>query len=231
VSAPFQERAGSWPPYLPLVKGGDGIERLIALGTATLGESGAFVVAGGLRPMWAGATCAGPARTVRCEPGDNLAIHVAVAALRAGEVLVVHVEAIPDRGYWGEVLTVAAQARSAAGLVIDACVRDTDALATRRFPVFATGVALPGAGKSGPGAVGEPVVIGGVTVEAGDIVVADADGVVVLAPASVARIGAAGQARADREAAMFTELAKGRTTVELLDLHDLSTIRIREGRA
>lgn len=207
------------------------VERLVALGTATLGEAGASAVAAGfVGPMWPGAACAGPALTVTCAAGDNLGVHAAVAALEPGEVLVVHAEGVAARGYWGEVLTVAAQARGAAGLIIDACVRDTQALAARRFPVFAAGVALPGATKSGPGAVGRPVTIGGTPIEPGDIVVADADGVVVCASTAVEGILAAAQARADGEQAMFAELATGRTTVELLGL-DLTSIEQRRSIA
>jgi 4-hydroxy-4-methyl-2-oxoglutarate aldolase len=178
--------------------------------------------------MWPGAACAGPALTVRCAPGDNLAVHAAVATLRSGEVLVAHGEGVGDRGYWGEVLTVAAQARGAAGLIIDTCVRDTQALAARGFPVFAAGVALPGATKSGPGAVGQPVTIGGTRVELGDIVVADADGVVVCAATAVEGILTAARERADGEQAMSAELAAGGTTVELLGL-DLRSIEQHRG--
>jgi 4-hydroxy-4-methyl-2-oxoglutarate aldolase len=198
-------------------------ERLTGLGSATLGESGGLPLPNTLSPVWLGATVAAPAYPVSCAAGDNLAIHAAVAAAPAGRALVVGVPGDRDHGFWGEVLTVAAQARGLAGLVIEACVRDVDALAARRFAVFATGVALPGASKSGPGAIGRPIVIGGVEVHDGDWVVADADGVVVLPADRCHEILAAGDQRARREATMFEQLADGRTTVELLDL-DVSTI-------
>src|SRR5205085_104771 len=83
-----------------------------------------------IRPVWPGAKVAGPAFTAACAPGDNLAIHVAVTAAPHGSVLVADASAVPHLGYWGEVLTTGAQARGLAGLVIDGCVRDVDALAT-----------------------------------------------------------------------------------------------------
>src|SRR5215203_365560 len=88
----------------------------------------------------------GPARAspVRCSPGDNLAIHVAVTRAPGGSVLVADMGGARDFGYWGEVLTTGAEARGIAGLVIDAGVRDCDALASHRFPVFSTGLALTG---------------------------------------------------------------------------------------
>ena len=127
---------------------------LVALGSATLGESGARPLRPGLSPVWPGARTAGPARPVRCAVGDNLEIHHAVAAAATGDVLVAVVDGEPEHGWWGEVLTVAAMARGVAGLVIDACVRDSAAIAARRFPVWSTGLALPGARKVTRGQTG-----------------------------------------------------------------------------
>ncbi len=191
---------------------------LVRLGSATVSESGGRALDAGLLPAWPGAVVAAPALPVWCPSADNLAIHLAVAGAPPGSALVVAVEGMPERGWWGEVLTVAAQARGIVGLVIDACVRDTAAIAERGFPVWTRGVALPGAQKVDPGRVGAPVDIRGATVELGDWVVADADGVVVITGPDLADVVAAGGERAAREARMFDELASGRTTVELLGL-------------
>lgn len=191
---------------------------LLTLGTATLGESGALPLPPGLGPLWPGARLAAPALPVRCAAGDNLALHVAVAEARPGTALVAVTDGDPARGYWGEVLTVAAQARGLAGLVVDAGVRDTAALARRRFPVFAAMVALPGATKQGAGSVGASVSLRSVVVRTGDWVVADEDGIVVVPAEAVDACAAAGAQRAEREAAMFDALAGGRTTLDLLGL-------------
>ena len=191
---------------------------LLELGAATLGESGGTPTAPRIKAAWAGARVAGPALTARCAPGDNLAVHVAVARAEPGRVLVVDAAAVPERGYWGEVLTTAAEAAGVAGLVIDGGVRDVDALRVHGFPVFSALVALRGATKTGPGAVGGQVRVGGAEVCPGDWVVADADGVVVIAAARVAEVLEAGRARAAKEQRMFEELRAGRTTVELLAL-------------
>ncbi len=95
----------------------DTVAVLARLGAATLGESGGAAMAAALRPVWTGATIVGEALPVRCSPADNLAIHVAVAAAAPGEVLVVQIDGEPERGYWGEVLTTAAEARGVVGLV------------------------------------------------------------------------------------------------------------------
>jgi 4-hydroxy-4-methyl-2-oxoglutarate aldolase len=133
-------------------------------------------------------------------------------------VLVADASAEPERGYWGEVLTTGALARGLAGLVIDGCVRDVDALATHAFGVFSTGIALPGATKEAPSEVGGGVVVGGVPVETGDWVVGDVDGVVVIRADELGAVAEAGQTRADREQELFAHLRSGATTVELLGL-------------
>ena len=150
---------------------------LAALGSATLGESGGRAADRRLRPAWPGAAVAAPAYPVGCTPGDNLAVHVAVTKAPRGSVLVVDVGRVPDRGYWGEVLTTAAEAAGLAGLVLDGGVRDVAALEAHGFPVFSSTIALTGATKDKPGTVGAPVRVGGVRVSAGDWVVADVDGV------------------------------------------------------
>jgi len=186
----------------------------LALGTATLGESGARRMHPRVKPVWSGARVAGPAYPVRCSPGDNLAIHVAVTRAPAGSVLVADMGGERDFGYWGEVLTTGAEARGIAGLVIDACVRDCDALAAHAFPVFSTGLALSGASKVQPGAIGRAVTVGDVAVEPGDWVVGDVDGVVVLPGAELEAVLAAGHARATKEDALFQVLRAGGSTVE-----------------
>lgn len=191
---------------------------LIGLGAATLGECGGLPMSPRIRAAWPGARVASPAHTVGCAPGDNLAIHVAVANAAAGTALVVDGSAIPERGYWGEVLTTAAQARGLTGLIIDGGVRDLDALQARGFPVFSSGIALRGATKTGPGETGGPVTVGGVSVNTGDWVVADADGVIVIATGRLDEVLAAGEARATTERRMFRELQSGKTTIELLRL-------------
>ncbi|HLH27562.1 MAG TPA: hypothetical protein VKW77_01525 [Acidimicrobiales bacterium] len=197
---------------------GDMAEALRQLGTATLGESGARAMPPRLRPAWPGAVLAAPALPVRCAPGDNLAVHVAVATGPAAHALVVDVGGVPERGYWGEVLTTAAEARGLAGLVIDGGVRDVGALGAHGFPAFSSTVALRGATKRLPGSVGLAVEVAGVRVAPGDWVVGDADGVVVVPGEALDEVLSAGRARAEKEAGFFAALRAGRTTIELLGL-------------
>ena len=196
----------------------DVTDQLIALGAATLGESGGRPMALRIRPVWPAARLAAPAFAVRCTPGDNLAIHAALARAPAGSALAVEVGIERERGYWGEVLTTAAEERGIAGLVIDGCVRDIASLTGHRFPVFSTGVALRGATKELPGGTGGSVEIGDVVVQTGDWLVGDPDGVTVVPAGQLDGVLAAGEARAERERALFDALRAGKTTVELLEL-------------
>ncbi|HVB94903.1 MAG TPA: hypothetical protein VND67_11300 [Acidimicrobiales bacterium] len=187
-------------------------------GSATLGECGARTLPPRVQAIWPGASLAAPALPVSCTPADNLAIHVAVARGPAGTALVVDVGDVPDRGYFGEVLTTAAQARGIVGLVIDGGVRDVAALRGLGFPVFASMVALPGASKVAAGTVGQTIQVAGVPVALGDWVVADADGVVIVPGGKIEEIVAAAEVRTDKELEYFERLRSGATTVELLGL-------------
>jgi len=195
-------------------------EALGALGSATLGESGARTLPPRIRPVWPGAALAAPAYPVSCAPGDNLAVHVAVTRAPAGSVLVVDVGDVPDRGYWGEVLTTAAQAAGLAGLVIDGGVRDVGALQRLGFPVFSSRVVLPGATKHRPGTAGLAATVAGVPVDPGDWVVGDVDGVVVVPGGALEAVLAAGRAREEAERGYFEALRAGSTTVGLLGLDE-----------
>lgn len=193
--------------------------RALALGTSTLYEASGLpcAVDPAVRPVWVGAAVAGPAYPVRCSPGDNLAIHLAVERAPRGCVLVVTTDDFVA-GYWGEVLTVAAEAAGIVGLIIDGGVRDVAAMTRRRFPVFSRGISVRGTIKASAPSVGEPILMTGVRIAAGDLVVADGDGVVVLPADRIDAVLAAGEARAEKEADFMARLARGETTVDLLGL-------------
>ena len=196
------------------------IEQARRLGTSTLYEASGIPTTSidpAIRTVWSGASVAGAAFPVECAPGDNLAIHIAMERVPRGSVLVVSAAGF-IAGYWGEVLTVAAEAAGVAGLVIDGGVRDVAALTARGFPVFARGISVRGTLKDSAQSVGKPLSFTGTPVAVGDLVVADDDGVIVIPAASVAATLASGQARADKETQMMDALSKGRTTLDLLGL-------------
>jgi 4-hydroxy-4-methyl-2-oxoglutarate aldolase len=193
--------------------------RAKALGSATLYEASGLPCAVDplIRTLWTGAFIAAPAYPLACSPGDNLSIHIAMEQAPRGSVLVVSTGDFVS-GYWGEVLTVAAGAAGVVGLVIDGGVRDVAAMTARQFPVFTRGISVRGTVKASALSVGEPIVFTGVPVAAGDLVVADDDGVIIVPAAQADRTLQAGEARAAKEAVMMQQLSQGKSTLELMGL-------------
>ncbi|MEV0698714.1 RraA family protein [Saccharopolyspora sp. NPDC050389] len=195
--------------------------------TATLYEASSCALACGtaLRAAWPGARVAGPAFTIQGIGGDNLALHRAVAQAPAGSVLVADLQGAAH-GHWGEILAAAAQQRGILGLVIDGGVRDTAELAELGFPVFTRHVTVVGTGKEHPGRFDVPVRVAGAVVRPGDLVIGDADGVVVVPAPAVEETLDKADARVADEKAALDAIRTGATT---LDIYDLS--RMNRGSA
>jgi 4-hydroxy-4-methyl-2-oxoglutarate aldolase len=173
-------------------------------------------MSGAIRPIGNGMRICGPALPVRCQPADNLTLHAAVALAEPGEVIVADVGAFTEAGHWGEVLTVAAQSRGVAGLVIDGGVRDVEAAQRRAFPVFAGGISMKATVKEALGTIGQPIFCGGVVVRLGDIVIADDDGVLVLPRELAAEALRASIARETAEMEVMRRLEAGELTLDIL---------------
>lgn len=158
------------------------VAKFAGLSSATIyeaaGKRGAMSSA--IRPAYSGARLYGTAVTVRCHVGDNLMLHKAITVARPGDVIVADFGMYDEAGAWGEITTTAAVARGVAGLVIDGRVRDITRIQEIGFPVFSRGLSIKGTTKEVLGEINHPVVVGGVWVNPGDIIVGDADGVVVI---------------------------------------------------
>ncbi|MBB1243301.1 RraA family protein [Streptomyces durbertensis] len=154
----------------------------------------------GIRPLWNSPRVAGPAYTVRCEPGDNLMLHAAIYRAEPGSVIVVESGDVDHALAGGNVCAVA-QRRGVAAFVVDGVIRDLGEVREAGFPVFSRGVIpIPGT-RERIGSLGEPARVGGVLVHPGDIVVADEEGVVVTPAARRTEILAAARAKLAEEAA------------------------------
>lgn len=205
------------------------IARAAALSAASLHEAAGKIGAlpSSLRPIGGRARLCGRALPVSCPPGDNLFLHHAIYAAEPGDVLVVHTQGGREFGYWGEIMARAAQVRGLAGLVITGGVRDSQRMVEMGFPVFSDTLCIRGTGKDpmGPGLVGQSVTIGSVTVNRGDLVFGDADGLVVL-PAEAAEAACAlAEERDAAEADILRRLDAGETTLAIYDLPDPSPRR------
>jgi 4-hydroxy-4-methyl-2-oxoglutarate aldolase len=189
------------------------------LPTATLHEAGARigVMPRAIKPVAPAMRLCGPAVTVHSPGGDNLWLHRAIYVAHPGDVLVVHTSGVHDFGYWGEIMSCAAAQRGIAGLVIDGCVRDGALLSEFDLPIFARGLCIRGTGKDfgARGFINFPVLFDDLIVHAGDLVVGDADGVVVLPRDKAADVVAASEAREAKETAVIGELRQGARTLEL----------------
>ncbi len=188
-------------------------------GAATLHEAAGKIGAlpAAIQALHVGCRVAGRALTVHSPPGDNLWLHRALAVAQPGDVMVVNTSGVYEHGYWGEIMATAAQACGLRGLVIDACVRDVALLESMGFPVFARGRSIRGTGKDfgATGWINHPVLMGDVAVQAGDLVVGDADGVVAIPHDRVAEVVAAGARREAHEAEIMAQLRTGATTLKV----------------
>jgi 4-hydroxy-4-methyl-2-oxoglutarate aldolase len=193
------------------------IQLVSRYGSATLheamGRKGALPF--GIKPIAPTMKLCGPAVTVSSPPIDNLMLHQALYIAQPGTVFVVDVNRGYEAGYWGEIMTVAAQQRKIAGLVIDGGVRDADLIEKLGFPVFCRGLSIRGTDKKGGGHINSPIVIGDVTVRPGDLVVGDRDGVVIIPSEEIHSTLEASQKREAKEDQIMEELTAGKSTLEI----------------
>ncbi|MBX5436688.1 MAG: 4-carboxy-4-hydroxy-2-oxoadipate aldolase/oxaloacetate decarboxylase [Alicyclobacillaceae bacterium] len=193
------------------------ITRLGVAGVATVHEAmnRSGLMRPYMRPLYPAARVAGSAVTVLSHPGDNLMIHAAIDVCQQGDVLVVGLASDSTDGMFGELLAVSCRARGIAGLVIDAGVRDSAAIAEMQFPVWSKAISAQGTVKATPGSVNVPVVCAGALVRPGDVIVGDGDGVVVVPRDLAEDVAARSEQRMKREDATRERLANGELGMDI----------------
>lgn len=175
----------------------------------------------GIRPVYLGSRIGGTAVTVVCWPGDNLMIHAAVEQCRPGDIVVVTTTSPCSDGAFGELLATSLRHRGVRGLVTTGGVRDVAALHAMDFPVFCAAVSAQGTVKATAGAVNVPISINGQLIAPGDAVLADDDGVVVVARSMVGRALAAAHARTAKENASRAAFRDGELGLDRYGLRAL----------
>lgn len=171
-----------------------------------------------MRPIAPGQRLCGQAVTAWNYPGDNLMIHAALNVAQAGHVLVLTNGGSAQGALWGDVACGFAVKKGLAGAVVHGATRDTDAIRELGFPVWSTAISVEHPEKRGPGAVNVPVVVDGVLVEPGDVIVGDADGVLVIPRALLAHAVEKAEARAEAEKVFRARIQAGEKLIDILGM-------------
>jgi len=177
------------------------VELYRTIPVANVSDSMYRIAAGGsrLRPMHSGGQLSGPAVTVRTRPGDNLMVHMALDLAVEGDVIVVDAGGDLTNAIIGELMLAIAIQKKLGGIVINGAIRDSAAIRASSFPVYAAGVTHRGPYKNGPGEVNVPIAIDGMTIEPGDLIVGDDDGLLSVPIDEAEDIYAAAHAKHQQE--------------------------------
>ena len=179
------------------------------------------VMDSGIKPVDPRCHMLGRAVTVKCQPGDNLAIHQGIYSANPGDVLVCDLRGYDQAGHFGDIMALACKVRGLAGVVLDGSCRDSMDILDLGLPVFCRGFNPSGTVKASLAKTGVPVICGGVEVHDGDIILGDCDGVVVIPQEKEDEVLEKAMAKFEKEKHIVEELLAGRTTLEIYGFNSL----------
>jgi len=193
------------------------------LSSATVYEAsgGKGALSSRIKPISPDMKVCGPIVTVKVRPGDNLMLHKAIYVAQKGDVIVADAGGYMEAGAWGEIMAVAAQAREIAGLVLNGCVRDAQAMSDLGFPVFACGLSIKGTEKISLGWINHPLNLDNITIQPGDLILGDRDGVVVVQRDEAKEVFEKSVAREEKEKGIKERLRRGESTLHIYGLGDI----------
>jgi 4-hydroxy-4-methyl-2-oxoglutarate aldolase len=203
------------------------VDQFKQLSSATVHEAsggkGAF--SSRIKPISPQMYVCGPAITVKVQPGDNLMLHKAIYVAQPGDVIVADADGFTEAGAWGEIMAVAAQARGVAGFVFNGAVRDSHEMTGIGFPVFSCALCIRGTVKTALGRINHPLIIDNVTINPGDLIIGDRDGLVVVSREEAEEVLKASFAREEKEKVIMEKLRRGESTLDLYGFGDILKAR------
>jgi 4-hydroxy-4-methyl-2-oxoglutarate aldolase len=201
----------------------DKISRLAELGVATVYEASGRkgLIDTPLTQLLPGSRVAGPARTVLCGQDDNLMVHAAIEQIQPGEVLVLSMPEPGPVALIGDLLATQVKAKKAAGILVDAAVRDVEELIELGLPIWTRFIRVKGATKTKVGELNLPVTVGGIQISPSDVLVLDTDGGVCIKRERVEEVLQASEARFEKEARMRERLQAGEISYDIHGLREV----------
>jgi len=201
----------------------DLINQYRELSAATVCEAsgGKGALSSRIKPITPDMKVCGPTVTVKLKPGDNIMLHKAIYVAKAGDIIVADAEGFTEAGAWGEIMAVAALARGLGGLVFNGAVRDSQALSDLGFPVFCCGLCMKGTKKISLGWINHTLTIDDVTIEPGDLVLGDRDGVVIVGREEAGEVLRKSLAREEKEKGIIERLREGESTLDIYGFADV----------
>lgn len=179
-----------------------------------------------IKPIYPGLRVLGSAFTVKTPAGDNFTIHAALQLAKPGDVLVIDAGDYTEQGSFGDVMATAALSRGIAGLVTNGGVRDAERIHKLGFPIFSRSISIKGTVKETFGEINQPIAFGGVTINPGDLIIGDDDGIVAIPREKIEEVLAASRSRDEKEVKLRAQIQQGKT---IWELHNFNALLKRNG--